>query len=366
MVKPEFKDLSPNPQSGLYSAEHVISGIPIPKTKRIELFSADQWEEFTEEWATSLASSYHKIKRFAGAGDQGLDVVGFIKNNTFDGGWDNFQCKYYDHSLYPSDAWVEFGKIIYYSFRGEYPPPHKFYFVAPKQVGTTLGKLLANPQGLKAELHANWAGYCQDKITATSSVVLEGDLLNYFDQFDFTIFDSTSLVDMVVGHASTPFHAVRFGGGLGIRPAPEIPDEHTVTIDRRYVRQLLAVYAEASGDIATPLTLAILDKNDKHKKSFHRQRERFYHAESLRNFSRDTVPEGTYEQLQEDIYQGVVDICENDHDTGLECMQSTLSQAAKISIQSSPLASITRVADKQGICHQLVDDDRLSWVDENE
>lgn len=364
MVKPEFKDLSPNPQSGLYSAEHIISGIPIPKTKRIELFSADQWEEFTEEWATSLASSYHKIKRFAGAGDQGLDVVGFIGNSTFNGGWDNFQCKYYDHSLYPSDVWVEFGKIIYYSFRGDYPPPQKYYFVAPKQVGTTLGKLLANPYGLKEELRANWVAYCQDKITAINSVILKDDLLDYFDKFDFAIFDSTSLVDMVANHATTPFHAVRFGGGLGVRPASKIPSENTVTTDRRYVRQLLSVYAEASNETSVPLTMAILDKNDKHKKNFHRQRERFYHAESLRNFSRDTVPVGTYEQLQEDIYQGVVDVCEDDHDTGLECMKNTVSQAAKVSTHSSPLASVTRVADKQGICHQLVDNERLSWMDE--
>lgn len=365
MVTPKFRDLSPNPKSGLYSAEHVTSGIPIPKTKRIELFSADQWEEFTEEWATSLASSYHKIKRFAGAGDQGLDVVGFISNSTFEGGWDNYQCKYYDHSLYPSDVWVEFGKIIYYSFRGDYPPPQKYYFVAPKQVGTTLGKLLATPQSLKAELLINWVGHCQDKISTTNPVVLEGNLRDYFDKFDFTIFDSSSLVDMVAGHVTTPFHAVRFGGGLGIRPTPEIPAANTVTIDRRYVRQLLAAYAEASGDNTAPLTLAILDKNDKHKNSFHRQRERFYHAESLRNFSRDTVPEGTYEQLQEDIYQGVIDVCEGGHDNGLERMKNTVSQAAKVSIQSSPLASVIRVADKQGICHQLVDNERLSWVDEN-
>jgi hypothetical protein len=366
MDKADLKDINPNPQRGLYSAEHIISGIPIPKTKRIELFSADQWEEFTEEWASSLTSSYFKVERFAGAGDQGLDVVGFIDGSSFDDGWDNYQCKYYDHSLYPSDVWVEIGKIIYYSFHGNYPPPRKYYFVAPKQVGTKLGKLLANPSKLKEEQRSNWLSHCQDKITTTESVGLNGELLAYFEAFDFTIFDSTSLVEMVIGHADTPFHAVRFGGGLAARPSPEIPAENTVSTNHRYVRQLLAVYAEAIGNDTKPLHMAILDKSEKHKVDFHRQRERFYHAESLRNFSRDTVPAGTYEQLQDDIYQGVVDICEDQHDTGMECMKSTVSQAAKITVQSSPLASVTRVADKQGICHQLVDNERLSWIDENE
>ncbi len=203
MADTDSKELNPNPQKGLYTAEHVSSGIPIPKTKRIELFSADEWEEFTEEWATTLESSYHKVKRFAGAGDQGLDVVGFISNSTFEGGWDNYQCKYYDHALYPSDVWVEFGKIIYYTYRGDYPPPNRYYFVAPKQVGTSLGKLLAKPDSLKSELKKLWVTHCQNKITDTESVVLEGGLLKYFDDFDFTIFDSTSLIEMVKGHANT-------------------------------------------------------------------------------------------------------------------------------------------------------------------
>lgn len=366
MIDVKFKELSPNPQNGLYSAEHVSSGIPIPKTKRIELFSPDEWEEFTEEWATSLDSEYCKVKRFAGAGDQGLDVVGFISDHTFSGGWDNYQCKYYDHALYPGDAWVEIGKIIYYTYRGDYPPPNNYYFVAPKQVGTTLGKLLAKPDSLKSELRQRWASHCQEKITDTEAIILEGELLKYFDEFDFTIFDSTSLIDMIKGHASTPFHTVRFGGGLGLRPAPIVPDTSSASMDRRYVRQLLAAYAEANGDSDNPAAISILEDNEKYKRDFHRQRERFYHAESLRNFSRDTVPEGTFEQLQHDIYHGVVDVCEDDHATGLGRMKSTVRQAATVSTHSCPLASVTKVADKQGICHQLVDDNRLSWVEDNE
>ncbi|MBK1855325.1 hypothetical protein JO972_10175 [Verrucomicrobiaceae bacterium 5K15] len=366
MDEEDFKELAPNPQVGLYTAEHVVSGIPIPKTKRIELFSPDQWEEFTEEWATSLTGSYHKIKRFAGAGDQGLDVVGFIKSGEFDDGWVNYQCKYYDHSLYPTDVWVEIGKIIYYSFEGEYPPPLKYFFTAPKQVGTTLGKMLAKPKKLKEQLMKNWEQHCEKKITDTATIVLEGDFLQYLNDFDFSIFESITLVEMIKGHATTPFHSVRFGGGLGPRPKPEIPAENTVSTDHRYVRQLLSVYAEAMGVESKPISLEILERNERYKKNFHRQRERFYHAESLRNFSRDTVPVGTYEQLQEDIYQGVVDVCEGNHISGIVCMTNTVSQAAQVAVHSSPLASVTRVTDKQGICHQLCDDERLTWIDDNE
>jgi len=360
----DFKDLKPEPQKGLYSSEHVMSGIPVPKTKRIENFSPDEWEEFTEEWAYSLEGKFHKVKRFGGAGDQGLDVIGFLSDSTFDGGWDNFQCKHYDHPLRPGDIWVEIGKIIYYSFSGEYPAPRKYYFVAPKEVGTTLGKLLSKPNELKQKAKENWVKNIQDNISTTFSAKLEGGLLTYFEGFDFSIFDSVSLSELVIGHSATPFHAVRFGGGLRIRPEPEIPPEGTATTDSRYVQQLLSAYGDREGELVSELSW--IDDKPKYKQDFNRQRERFYHAESLRNFSRDNVPVGTYEQLQEDVYQGVVDVCESKHDDGLSRVSATVTQAAQLSIESSPLHSVTRIADKQGICHQLADVDRLKWVENDD
>ena len=146
MDENELRDVNPNPHKGLYSDEHIIAGIPMPKQARIEKFSDSEWEEFSEEYAFSLQGLYHKVQRFGGAGDKGLDVACFINDQTFSAGWDNYQCKFYDHSLYPSDIWVEFGKVIFYSFRGDYPAPNKYYFVAPKGIGTTLAMLLAKPE----------------------------------------------------------------------------------------------------------------------------------------------------------------------------------------------------------------------------
>jgi hypothetical protein len=366
MNNDDFKELSPNPQKGLHSSAHVISGIPIPKTQRVQLFGADEWEEFTEEWASALEDSYHCVKRFAGAGDKGLDVVGFIASSQFSNGWDNYQCKFYDKPLTPTDIWVEFGKIVYFTYCGAYPPPRKYYFVAPKQIGTKLGHLLVNAHKLKEELKKNWEKYCENEITSTAKIKLEGNLLAHFDSFDFTIFDSVSLVRMIEQHAFTPFHSVRFGGGLGIRPEPVIPPEDTVSLDHRYVRQLLSVYAQKIGKNQKSFDLSMLDKDAAIRSNFQRQRERFYHAESLRNFSRDTVPPGVFEALQNDIYDGVVDVCESMHDCGMDRLNGTMSQAANVAIDASPLSSVTRPRDKQGMCHQLVNDGRLSWSEHDE
>ncbi len=171
---------------------------------------------------------------------------------------------------------------------------------------------------------------------------------------------------MIEQHALTPFHAVRFGGGLGTRPDPEIPPENTVSMDQRYVRQLLSVYAQSIGDNQQSPDLTLLDKDDRIRNNFLRQRERFYHAESLRSFSRDTVPLGVFEALQNDIFDGVVDTCEASHACNMDRLNATMSQAANVIVDASPLSSVTRPKDKQGMCHQLVNDNRLNWSEKDE
>lgn len=358
-----FRDLAPPSPTSLYSSEHIVSGIPLPKTKRIEMFSPDEWEEFTEEWASSHTSDYSKIARFAGAGDKGLDVVGFITSSTFGGGWDNYQCKHYDNPLQPNNIWIEIGKIIYYSFIGDYPPPRKYYFVCPKGVGTKLGKYLASPDQLKTESRSNWASHCQDDITSTQPIQLTGALSAYFDQFDFSIFSHKSSVELINEHATTPFHAVRFGGGLPARPQVQPPPDEIDSSESRYIQQIFEAYSDHADDNIQDVS-CLNDKPDL-KTDFVRQRERFYSAESLRNFSRDTVPAGTFEALQEEIFQGVVDACESDHIDGLARMRGTISQSGQLSLTSNALSSVIKIQDKQGVCHQLANTDRLTWVKNN-
>jgi hypothetical protein len=162
----DLKDIEPQ-QLGGASAQHVDVGLPIPKVSRLELFSPDDLEGFIEEWASSLKSKYAIVKRFSGAGDKGIDIAAFHKGPQFQNGWDNYQCKQYDHALHPSDAWLEIGKVIYFTFLQEYPPPQKYFFVASKGIGTTLSRLFSDASELKAECQKNWNQYCRTKLTAT-------------------------------------------------------------------------------------------------------------------------------------------------------------------------------------------------------
>lgn len=356
----DLKVIQPKAPSCVSSPAHVHSGVPIPKAVRVRLFSPDEWEEFIEEWASSLDAIYEKVRRFGGAGDLGVDIAGFCSDQGFLGDWDNFQCKKYGHPLRPGDIWVEIGKIIYYSHLGEYIPPRWHYFVCSQDVGTSVEKLLNTPNTLKAKMVENWDKYCLNGITSTASIALDGALKDYFDTFDLSIFSSRSLVEIIEEHSKTGFHAVRFGGGLPLRPNPDLPPDTPSDNESRYIRQILDAYGDHLGTSLPDA--AALDHHDTLKRDYLRQRERFYHAESLKNFARDTVPDGTFDTLQDEIYHGVVDVCENNHADGFERMKATISQAAAVAATSNPLVSSMKTQDRQGICHQLANDDRLKWV----
>ncbi len=356
----DLKKITPKPATSTASSAHVVSGVPIPKAMRIRTFSPDDWEEFIEEWSTCLVSAYKKVRRFGGAGDLGVDIAGFCTDKGFEGDWDNYQCKRYDHPLRPSDIWVEIGKIIFYATCGEYAPPRKHYFVCSQGVGTALEKLLNKPEDLKAKARENWAKHCKNAITTTETVKLTGALETYFDTFDFSIFTSKSHVELIEGHRITSYHAVRFGGGLPSRPDPDKPPAKPTAMESRYIRQLLDAYGDyLGGALSDPVAL---DDHVGLKRDYLRQRERFYHAESLRNFARDTVPAGTFDALQEEVHHGVVDVCDGSHTNGFERMKATVAQASTIAATANPLSSATKVQDRQGICHQLANDDRLIWV----
>ena len=358
----DFADIQPPPvHANVLGADQALVGRRFPPQQQIVLYSADDWEGFVQEWAHfCLKKVYQKVQRFSGAGDRGIDIAGFADDQKLQGVWDNYQCKHYDHALYPTDAWPEIGKILWYSFKGEYKPPRRYYFVAPRGVGTTLAAYLADDSRLKAELIANWNKHCCKKITDTVEIVLEGAFATYVDAFNFAVFDSKNALQLIEDHRDCPHHAIRFGGGLPNRPQPDAPPTDIAPTESRYVEQLLAAYADHSKkSVPNVASLKASPSLDEH---FGRQRIAFYHAESLRIFARDSVPEGTFESLQDEIHAGVIDIQEGDHPDGYRRVCAVTKAARDLQLTSNPLITRAKSQDRDGICHQLANEDRLRWL----
>lgn len=343
------------------TAAHVTHGPLIPPQQQLLLYSSDQWEGFVQEWAHyCLKKVYRQVQRFAGAGDRGIDIAGFTDARRLQGAWDNYQCKHYDNALRCSDIWGEIGKIIWYSFKKEYTAPRRYFFVAPKGAGTGLSKLLADDEKMRRDVIANWKAHIESAITGTRVIPLEGELLAYVQAFDFSIFEAKTSVQLVEDHRQTPHFAVRFGGGLPPRPATPQPPSTIAPVESRYVSQLLDAYADHTNvAVSDPAALKVWPKLHVH---FSRQREAFYQAEALRVFARDSVPIGTFEALQGDIYDGVIDTHDASHPDGFARVVEVTKAARELQITANPLISCTNPKDRDGICHQLANEDRLQWT----
>lgn len=153
----------------MISSRDAKTGKHIPPVHRLRIMSANDWEEFIEEWIDSLKSEYIKVDKLGGAGDKGRDVVAQV-NDT--GVWDNYQCKHYDHPLTPTDIWAEIGKLVYYTSIGDFTCPRHYYFIAPQGIGTKLSTLLQKPKDLVDGLIENWDNYCKKKITKNCDIKL--------------------------------------------------------------------------------------------------------------------------------------------------------------------------------------------------
>jgi len=356
----EIPKLIPLPQpseSEALSADHLITGQPITPIQRIRLFSAQDWEEFVYEWVDSLRQEYSEVLHSGGAGDFGRDVVAFVMDSDE---WDNFQCKHYDHRLYPGDVWVEIGKLLYYVHSGAFTYPRRYHFVAPQGVGTTLSNLLRQPNLLRQKLFEAWDNHCKKQITSTTDVALEGSLRSLAETVDFSIFRAVQPLQLIKQHASTRWHIARFGGGLPQRPPVLLPPNDLQAGEINYVEQLLRAYTDREkANIETVDHLRNFALLFDH---FCRSREDFYSAESLRSFSRDTLPPGEFERLQDEIFHGIVDVARAFHSDGYARVLQTTMAARTLQIIAHALVSRLYTRDRSGICHQLANEDRLRWV----
>lgn len=345
---------------GLLTNQDILFGTPIPAIDRLKIVSEDEFEDIVREWIAGYCEKkYIKVWRIGGAKDKGRDVVAIIDES---GKWDNYQCKRYSNALMPGDIWLELGKLCYYTFKKDYSLPNKYYFVAPKGVGPTVGDYLTKPKELKKQLYAEWDKHCKGDITTKVDIPLSSELKAHIEMIDFSIFTFLDPQELIEQHKQTSYYAARFGGGLKRRMKPTINPIDEAEISIRYVEQLFEAYSD---HLKTEVqTIGELNSHTELFDHFNRQRECFYWAEALNEFSRDSLPteNNCFADMKEEIYHGVVDISNQEHSSGYENVNKTTATAVALNIQSNALLSVSKTQDKIGICHHLVNENKLTWV----
>ena len=337
-----------------------LAGPRLKPSQLILVYSPDEWEEFILEWANCISSEYDRVKRYAGPGDRGRDVVGLVTSDGLRGEWDCFQCKHYDHALWPSDAYPEIAKIILGIAEGIFVMPRKYFFVAPKGAGPKLEHLFSDSEQLRAAFtEALETGSSLNHLTAEEMRIITDRL----DNIDFSVFDTAQMDDVVEVHRQSRYHLSRFGGQLEVRPPSPAPPADPTPEESRYIDKLLQVYRERCGE--AEMSLADVATLVWYRDHLSRQRQSFFSAEALRTFARDKVPPQTFESLQTEIYDGVVEIAQGQHASGLDRLTAVLSTACVVQLNENALITVSRPSDKKGICHQLANDDRLDWMDDS-
>jgi hypothetical protein len=228
-------------------------------------------------------------------------------------------------------------------------------------LGTKLSNLLRNGAKLHAELFAKWDEHCRTHIMKTENVELDAGMRQYVESLDFSIFTHIPPLRIIDEHSRTRWHVARFGGGLPPRPPIQAPPVVPTVGEVPYLRQLLDAYGDhlkqslaSSADIPQdgPLREHLVEA-----------REHFYSAESLRAFSRDTLPADEFEKLQDEFHTGVIAEVRADHPDGYRRVVAVVKTARSLQITAHALVTKLTVRDRGGICHQLANDGRVRWVE---
>ena len=100
-----------------------------------------------------------------------------------------------------------------------------------------------------------------------------------------------------------------------------------------------------------------------YKVHFDLQRKNFYSVETLKQFERDNLPpdSNAFEDLKEEIFNAVYSKVLANYENSFKKLVSVLNHSTLLNISANPLTVTISLHDKQGICHHLVNESKISW-----
>lgn len=149
------------------------------------------------------------------------------------------------------------------------------------------------------------------------------------------------------------------------KPEAKVPKRVQQT-EIKYVMQLYAAYSNATGkSIKKASDLDALNYRD----DFEHHRKNYYKAELVCRETRDSIrPDeaSPIEELKDEIEEGVYETRRKPYDDALLKVDAVMEQASKVPISSWVDDATFRwigPAEKKGVCHILVNDERFKWVE---
>ncbi|MDN7534192.1 ABC-three component system protein [Burkholderia orbicola] len=341
----------------------VGAGLPVAPLDRLAQFSADDFERFTLEWASDfLAKQINavEVQVRGGSGDKGRDVVVWLDaSNVTPRRWQLYQCKHYDTNLGLSKAGIEIAKVLYYTHIGDYTAPESYSFVTHKGVTSPFQDLLDAPAKLQNKMVDSWDDFSKS-ITSKQTIALTPELKKHILGFDFSIFFAKQPHDLIAEHAQTRYHLTVFGAPLLKRPPPPPPPSTVAANETKYIGQLYRVIGD---DIGTTIGCTEDFKHSPyHTRMFERSRLTFYSAEGLKEVARDQMADQAYfDTLLTEFSDGLYYQYTEPNGTPIERLKATVLAAQNIQLGAHPLVEHVTSKDREGMCHQMANEERLDW-----
>ena len=340
-------------------------GLPVDPLDRLAQFSAKDFERFTLEWADDYLKAkrpdVHEVQQRGGAGDKGRDIIVWLDAPTATPRRSEiYQCKHYSAALGPGLASGEIAKLLHYTRAGEIPVPDLYSFVTHKGVTGTLQDLLDEPDKLKAFVLANWTEHCAKAVSTKFDFELTPEVKAYVEAFDFTIFRAKQPLELLNEHAQTRFHLAVFGAPLIERPPTQTPPSSVAPLETGYVAQLYELIGqEMSQTVSKPDDLPTKGPL---RTLFDRSRITFYCAEGLKELARDQMADPQFfTTLLDEFAEGLFYTYTAAGQTGHQRLMETVKQAQSLQLGGHVLAPHVQAKDREGMCHQMANDDRLNW-----
>lgn len=148
------------------------------------------------------------------------------------------------------------------------------------------------------------------------------------------------------------------------------PPEDIETHEMEYVKELYKVYHELTGvEYVRP---SDLDAYPRLRRDFDRQCKDYYTAETIHRELRDTIHEEEtegFKLLKDEVYDGVITTHDKQYPKGFDRLTAVIEHASILPIShnlDNDLLNWVGPGEKKGVCHMLVNDKRLSWVEDEE
>jgi hypothetical protein len=189
---------------------------------------------------------------------------------------------------------------------------------------------------------------------------MTNDLEEYLNSLDFSIFKYIPPLEIIEQHKKSTNHINRFGGGLPDRPRVEEPPKNIQEKELNYTKKLIKAYED---HLKRSFNCINEIPDDNIKGHFFDSRKEFFSAEALRAFSRDSLPSGAFEELQEQFLDGIKDEVRKKYNDGYEKVLEVIKAARRLIITNNGLINRMNVKDRGGICHQLANEkEEIVWV----